>query len=137
MAGPEPPGPPLIFDDLTEDTLRAAGSLTWARFGPALGAFVAEMDFGTAPVVTRTLQEAADGGRLGYLTAEAETDMARASWPGSTVTSSGSRDYGPVLPRARGGGAGRQPECGGLDFASPRPVLTAMIDRMGTAFRSR
>ncbi|HET6393660.1 MAG TPA: aminotransferase class I/II-fold pyridoxal phosphate-dependent enzyme [Blastococcus sp.] len=69
---------PLGFDALSEDSLRAAGGLKWTRYGPAIGAFVAEMDFGTAPEVTAALHEAVDRGRLGYLTSEAASDMARA-----------------------------------------------------------
>lgn len=68
----------LGFDALSEDSLRAAGGLKWTRYGPAIGAFVAEMDFGTAPEVTAALHEAVDRGRLGYLTTEAAGDMARA-----------------------------------------------------------
>ena len=55
MTGPVPDGEPLGFDALSEDSLRAAGSLKWTRYGPAIGAFVAEMDFGTAPTVTAAL----------------------------------------------------------------------------------
>jgi cystathionine beta-lyase len=81
MAEPEPadsgPGP-LIFDDLTEDRLRAAGSLKWARYGTAIGAWVAETDFGTAPPVTQALHEAVDQARFGYLTTQAAEEMARA-----------------------------------------------------------
>jgi cystathionine beta-lyase len=66
------------FDSLTEDGLRAAGSLKWSKFGPAIGAFVAEMDFGTAPVVTAALHEAVDAARFGYLPQELADDMARA-----------------------------------------------------------
>ena len=88
MTGPRPAeqlppvDPPLsdpaAFDALTEEALRAGGGLKWTRYGPAIGAFVAEMDFGTAPAVTAALHEAVDRGRLGYLTTEAATDMARA-----------------------------------------------------------
>ena len=53
---------PLVFDALTEEGLRAAGSLKWTRYGDAIGAFVAEMDFGTAPEVTRALHAAIDAG---------------------------------------------------------------------------
>jgi cystathionine beta-lyase len=86
---------PLGFDELTEDALRAAGSLKWTRYGPALGAFVAEMDFGTAPAVRRALHEAVDRGQLGYLTSEAAGGMARAcaGWL--------ERRYGWVLPPER------------------------------------
>ncbi|WP_241037892.1 MalY/PatB family protein [Blastococcus litoris] len=68
----------LGFDALSEDSLRTAGSLKWTRYGTAIGAFVAEMDFGTAPAVTAALHEAVDRGRLGYLTTGAAEDMARA-----------------------------------------------------------
>ncbi|TFV87879.1 aminotransferase class I/II-fold pyridoxal phosphate-dependent enzyme [Blastococcus sp. CT_GayMR20] len=78
MAAPEYEDEPLTFDGLTEDALRTGGSLKWTRYGSAIGAFVAEMDFGTAPVVRRALHDAVDGGRLGYLTTEAAADMARA-----------------------------------------------------------
>jgi cysteine-S-conjugate beta-lyase len=70
--------PSRIFDALTEDGLRTSGSLKWTRYGSAIGAFVAEMDFGTAPVVRRALHDAVDGDRLGYLTTEAADGMARA-----------------------------------------------------------
>ena len=56
MAVPEPAGPPT-FDTLTEGALRDGRSLKWTRYGPAIGAFVAEMDFGTAPAVTRSLHD--------------------------------------------------------------------------------
>ncbi|WP_092201576.1 MalY/PatB family protein [Blastococcus tunisiensis] len=66
------------FDRVSEEALRGAGSLKWTRYGPAIGAFVAEMDVGTAPAVTAALHEAVEHGRLGYLTPEAAADMARA-----------------------------------------------------------
>ncbi|SNR51291.1 MalY/PatB family protein [Blastococcus mobilis] len=92
MTGPVPGGAPVGFDALSEDSLRAAGSLKWTRYGPAIGAFVAEMDFGTAPAVTAALHDAVDRGRLGYLTTEAAADMARAcaDWQG--------RRYGWAVP---------------------------------------
>ena len=67
-----------VFDALSEEGLRNSRSLKWSRYGPALGAFVAEMDFGTAPAVTQTLAAAVQDGRFGYLTPEAATDMAEA-----------------------------------------------------------
>ncbi|TYP89144.1 MalY/PatB family protein [Blastococcus xanthinilyticus] len=67
-----------VFDSLSEEGLRAAGSLKWTRYGGAIGAFVAEMDFGTAPAVTRALTAAVEDSRFGYLTPEAAADMARA-----------------------------------------------------------
>ena len=83
MTTPDPGAPPT-FDLLTEAALRERRSLKWSRYGPAIGAFVAEMDFGTAPAVTRSLLETVHGGRLGYPTPEAAADMARscAGWLG-------------------------------------------------------
>jgi cystathionine beta-lyase len=78
MTGRAVDGERLGFDALSEDSLRAGGSLKWTRYGPAIGAFVAEMDFGTAPEVTAALHDAVDRGRLGYLTTEAAADMSRA-----------------------------------------------------------
>jgi cystathionine beta-lyase len=69
---------PVSFDALSEDSLRSAGSLKWTRYGEAIGAFVAEMDFGTAPAVTRALHDAVDAGALGYLPAAAAAGMAEA-----------------------------------------------------------
>jgi cysteine-S-conjugate beta-lyase len=69
---------PLTFDALTEDALRSAGGLKWTKYGDAIGAFVAEMDFGTAPEVTRALHDAVDAGRFGYLPTATALDMARA-----------------------------------------------------------
>jgi cystathionine beta-lyase len=69
---------PVSFDALTEDALRSAGSLKWTHYGEALGAFVAEMDFGTAPAVTRALHAAVDAGALGYLPTAAAAGMAEA-----------------------------------------------------------
>jgi cystathionine beta-lyase len=77
MSAPEPGGPPR-FDVLTEQVLREGRSLKWSRYGPAIGAFVAEMDFGTAPAVTRSLLDTVERGQLGYATPEDVEEMARA-----------------------------------------------------------
>lgn len=76
MTRSETPEP--SFDALTEDGLRAGGSLKWTKFGPAIGAFVAEMDFGTSPAVTQALHAAVDAGRLGYLPEPVADEMAHA-----------------------------------------------------------
>jgi cystathionine beta-lyase len=51
----------------TTAELRAAGSAKWSRVPGALGASVAEMDFGTAPVVVDALVRAGRDGPFGYL----------------------------------------------------------------------
>ena len=95
MTGVEAADPSPSFDALTEDALRAGRGLKWTKYGPAIGAFVAEMDFGTAPAVTRALHEAVDAGRLGYLTPEAAGEMASACADWS------SRRYGWDVPAER------------------------------------
>jgi cysteine-S-conjugate beta-lyase len=55
------------FDDLTVTELRRRGGLKWSLFPEAIGSFVAEMDFGTAPAVTEALHAAVDTPVFGYL----------------------------------------------------------------------
>ena len=58
---------PHAFDAITELELRVAGSLKWTMFPDTIGAFVAEMDFGVAPVITAAIDEALAAGLTGYL----------------------------------------------------------------------
>src|SRR5690606_35321207 len=68
------------FDHLTAHDLRAAGSVKWTKYGgDVIGAFVAEMDFGTAPPVVAALQEAVAAGWFGYLPPDLATALARAT----------------------------------------------------------
>ncbi len=53
--------------DQTIDQLRAIGSVKWSQHPDAIGAFVAEMDFGTAPSVAAAMREVVDSGLVGYL----------------------------------------------------------------------
>lgn len=72
---------PHPFDAITEEDLRAAGSLKWTRYPDAIGAFVAEADFGVAPAITQAVAGAMDAGFTGYpapwLTAELQAATAR------------------------------------------------------------
>lgn len=54
------------FDDITIEHLRQVGSSKWARFPDAIGAYIAEMDFGIAPPITQALHEAVRVGNFGY-----------------------------------------------------------------------
>lgn len=54
-------------DEITPDDLRRIGGVKWSRYGDALGAFIAETDFGTAEPIKRAVHEAVDLGRSGYL----------------------------------------------------------------------
>lgn len=70
------------FDSLTTDDLRGALGMKWTKFPDCIGAWVAEMDFATAPPVIEALREAVDAGFFGYLpTAKAEQlSAATAAW---------------------------------------------------------
>jgi cystathionine beta-lyase len=59
--------PDLRFDDLTVAELRRRGGLKWSLYPGAIGSFVAETDFGTAPAVTEALHAAVDAAAFGYL----------------------------------------------------------------------
>lgn len=55
------------LDLISLDRLREIGSVKWAMFPDAIGAFVAEMDYGNAPAITEVLHRAVDDGLFGYL----------------------------------------------------------------------
>ena len=54
------------FDAITVEQLRATRASKWALPDGAIGAFVAEMDFGTTPAVIEALHREADRGSFGY-----------------------------------------------------------------------
>lgn len=66
------------FDAITVDELRAQGSVKWAVFPDCIGAWVAEMDFGTAPAVTDALRKAVDHATFGYLPVACRQAMSQA-----------------------------------------------------------
>ena len=66
-------------DQITADELRARGSVKWSRGGPdAIGAFIAEMDFGAAPPITAALADVIERADFGYLSDRATAEMAEA-----------------------------------------------------------
>lgn len=54
------------LDAITPDQLRATGALKWGLPSGAVGAFVAEMDFGTSPAVTDALRRELATSSFGY-----------------------------------------------------------------------
>lgn len=70
------------FDDIARERLATPRSRKWSLHADAIGAWVAEMDFGTAPEITAALHEAIDTAHLGYLSpATAERlSCAAADW---------------------------------------------------------
>jgi cystathionine beta-lyase len=68
-----------VADQITADELRARGSVKWSRGGPdAIGAFIAEMDFGAAPPIEKALLEAVRRADFGYLGDRATAELAQA-----------------------------------------------------------
>jgi cystathionine beta-lyase len=67
------------FDDITVESLMETGSMKWTRMPGHLAAFVAEMDFGTAPAVTQSLQHSTDKALWGYLPPAVTRDMSEAT----------------------------------------------------------
>lgn len=74
-------GAPTVgaLDAITEAELRAGGTTKWARPDGAIGAFIAEMDFGTAPAVTAALHDFVDAGRFAYPPKDLAAELSRAT----------------------------------------------------------
>lgn len=68
------------WDAVNAAELRARGSVKWSLEAPdGLGAWVAEMDFGTSPAVTEALVDVARSSRFGYLPDAVARDMSKAT----------------------------------------------------------
>ncbi|QAY61978.1 aminotransferase class I/II-fold pyridoxal phosphate-dependent enzyme [Xylanimonas allomyrinae] len=66
------------LDAITVAALREVGSVKWTAYPGKLGAYIAEMDYGTAPAVRQALHTTIDTGRLGYLPLRLVERMAEA-----------------------------------------------------------
>lgn len=77
---------PADFDSITVSDLRRIGGVKWSKFPDCIGAFIAEMDFGTAPSITQALHSAVDLGLFGYLpnALAAAMSEAAAEWQRTT-----------------------------------------------------
>ncbi|RFA09254.1 aminotransferase class I/II [Subtercola boreus] len=69
---------PHRFDLIGRADLETPSSRKWSLFPGTVGAWVAEMDFGTAPEITAALHDAVDRGHLGYLSPATSMTMAEA-----------------------------------------------------------
>ncbi len=67
------------FDAITRAELSRPSSRKWSLHPGTVGAWVAEMDFGTAPEITAALKQAIDEGVLGYLAPSVTEEMAKAT----------------------------------------------------------
>jgi cysteine-S-conjugate beta-lyase len=66
-------------DRITIEELYRRRSVKWTRGGPgAIGAFVAEMDFGAAPAIIEALLDVVSRADFGYLTEHAVAELAQA-----------------------------------------------------------
>jgi cystathionine beta-lyase len=70
------------YDTLTFEQLSGVVGKKWTTFPDCIGAFIAEMDFGTAPGVIAAMHETVENGFFGYLPAalEEQLDAATADW---------------------------------------------------------
>ncbi|HEV7949831.1 MAG TPA: aminotransferase class I/II-fold pyridoxal phosphate-dependent enzyme [Glaciihabitans sp.] len=66
------------FDSITAAQLAEQGSLKWTMFPDVINAWVAEMDFGTAPAIRSALQSAVERAQLGYLPPAVRANLAEA-----------------------------------------------------------
>ncbi|MEZ4500022.1 MAG: aminotransferase class I/II-fold pyridoxal phosphate-dependent enzyme [Thermomicrobiales bacterium] len=66
------------FNKHTVEQLRSVAGVKWTVFPDCIGAFVAEMDFGTAPVIQDALRKIVDDGIFGYCP-PSQTDRMRAA----------------------------------------------------------
>lgn len=67
-----------LWLDPDHTALRARGSLKWTGTRGEIGAWVAESDLGTAPVVTAAVHAAVDRGLTGYLPPRVRADLSEA-----------------------------------------------------------
>lgn len=68
----------IDFDAITEESLRATGATKWATPGK-IGAFVAEMDYGIAPVIRQALTDSLTLAQTGYLPPEMSTELQKST----------------------------------------------------------
>lgn len=66
------------YDELTADRMAGALGMKWTAFPDCIGAFVAEMDFGTAPAVKARLADAVEKGYFGYLPTALDDELSEA-----------------------------------------------------------
>ncbi|WP_159500413.1 MalY/PatB family protein [Microbacterium sp. 18062] len=69
------------WEALTPADLRRRGGAKWTTYPDALGTFIAESDFGTAPAVDRAVRERVEHASFGYST-KAERDAVGTSFSG-------------------------------------------------------
>lgn len=67
------------FDALTAESLTGVLGRKWTSYPECIGAFVAEMDYGTAPAVQQALRDAVEANFFGYTPQQAMDDLQEAT----------------------------------------------------------
>lgn len=67
------------YDALTPERLAGSLGVKWTQFPNCVGAFIAEMDYGTSPEIKDALRAAVDAGFFGYLPKAKEQELAEAT----------------------------------------------------------
>ena len=67
------------YNELSVERMAGAMGKKWTSFPDCIGAFIAEMDYGTAPAVTTALRKVVDAGYHGYLPDADESALAKAT----------------------------------------------------------
>jgi cystathionine beta-lyase len=67
------------YDQLTAERMAGTLGAKWTMYPDCIGAFVAEMDYGTAPVVKEAVAKAVDAGYFGYLPKYLDAELAEAT----------------------------------------------------------
>jgi cystathionine beta-lyase len=72
----------IALDAVSNDHLRTVIGKKWSTFPDCIGAFIAEMDFGTAPEIKQVLHDVVEDGFFGYLPEHlvARLQQATATW---------------------------------------------------------
>lgn len=70
------------YDELTADKMTDTLGKKWTTWPDCIGAFIAEMDFGTADVVKDVLRDAVDAGHFSYIPSDIDQELrdATANW---------------------------------------------------------
>lgn len=67
------------YDALTPEKLAGSLGVKWTAFPDCIGAFIAEMDYGSSPAIKDALREAVEAGFFGYLPKAREEELAEAT----------------------------------------------------------
>ncbi len=90
----------MNFDAISAEDMAGTLGVKWTAFPDCLGAFIAEMDFGTAPAVKEALAKTVEAGYFGYLPKDVDDALLDSvcRWYGRHTTWNVSRDMVRSMP---------------------------------------